>query len=87
VTLDRNVHPGTGSATDAAPTPTDQWFERLAKYIPAEALGIYLALEGIVRAQTSLSVNANRVWLGVTLLVAVIFGWFYLEHAWNVRAA
>ena len=43
-----------GSGGPEAPTPKkrDHWSERLLKYIPSEAIALYLALEGVIRSAT-----------------------------------
>jgi hypothetical protein len=77
-----------GDASDATVkehTAADRWAERLVKFIPAEVLGLYLALENIVRGQSGLSVNANRIWLTIVLIVSAVFGWVYLGRIWKVR--
>jgi hypothetical protein len=69
-------------AEPAAPTGVaipgpDTWYERLLKFIPAESVALYLALEGIVRTP-DLSPQAQQVWLAIVLALAVVFTWLYL---------
>jgi hypothetical protein len=67
-----------------APPPPDRWYERLLKYIPVESIGLYLAVEGIVKS-ASLSRNELRVYLGLTLLVTLLFTWLYLLRVAGVE--
>jgi hypothetical protein len=66
----------------AAPAP-DQWFEQLIKYIPAEAVSLYLALDGLVRS-IDMGAVERQVWLGAALLLSMILEWLYLKRVWRV---
>lgn len=76
------VEAGTARSANAGPT-ADTWYERLLKYIPAESVALYLALEGIVRTPT-LPERALQVWLAVVLAVCLLFTWLYLRRASEV---
>jgi hypothetical protein len=62
-----------------APPPPDRWYERLLKYIPVETIGLYLAVEGIIRS-ANLTAMELRVYLGLTLIVTLVFTWLYLRQ-------
>jgi hypothetical protein len=62
----------------ALPT-ADTWYERMLKYIPAESVALYLALEGIVRTP-ALTDRALQIWLALVLAVCVLFTWLYLRR-------
>lgn len=65
------------------PTP-DQWYEQLVKYIPGEAISLYLAVEGIIKS-AQMAGNELRFWLAFDLVICMIFAWAYLRKVWNVR--
>lgn len=64
-------------------TKSDQWFQRLAKYVPSEAIGLYLALAGLFTPDEA----ARHGLLLLTTLVAVsvIFNTIFLRRIWRVR--
>jgi len=66
--------------TDRKP---DSWYERILKFIPVEAVGMYLALDGLIRSATLDSI-AKRVWLSIALLVALLFTLVYLKRVAKV---
>lgn len=71
---------GSGAGIDVQP---DKWFERLAKYIPAEALGLYLTLAGLV---TKDDVEKwGVVILSSVLIVSLVFNTLFLRLLWKVR--
>ncbi len=72
---------GAGS-TPPARTP-DQWYEQLIKYIPAEALSLYLGLDGVIRS-ADMTASMRQIWLALALIVSMIFAYVYLERVWNV---
>jgi hypothetical protein len=81
----------TGVASGAAaeiPAP-DSWNERLLKYIPGEAVGLYLALDRAVHTVGALQAPAERTKLAICLAVAlaasVLFNVLYLRLVWRVR--
>lgn len=78
-----------GSKVKAA--KPDQWYEKLAKYIPAEALGLYIALDSFVRGSLERpGLGAEQrvelvSWLFVALAAAIAFNYAYMRRVWNVR--
>lgn len=70
------------------PAKPDSWNQRLLKYIPGEAVGLYIALDRAVRTSPSLQLGdthlALAAWLGAALLVAVTFNALYLWIIWKV---
>jgi hypothetical protein len=77
----------------------DSWYKRLMKYIPGEAVGLYVTLDRIAAAQTAAdstaisSSIANKPtydwvqigWLTAALLVAVVFNIIYLLRIWKLQ--
>jgi hypothetical protein len=61
----------------------DAWFERLAKYVPSEALGLYLALAGLV-TQTDVEKHGMELMI-VLLIVCLAFNTLFLRRLWKVR--
>ena len=84
--------PSAPPAVDAGPVPAvlveepkpDNWYKKLLKYTPAEAIAFYLALDGLCRSAVPDKVEL-RGYLGVTLLLSVIFSWMFLAKFWKVR--
>ncbi|WP_037077776.1 hypothetical protein [Rhizobium sp. CCGE 510] len=62
----------------------DQALARLVKFIPAEALSLYMALAGIA-ATAQPAENQALYWLTFLLFVTAIFNALYLYIIWNVR--
>jgi hypothetical protein len=73
---------GVGVSADKALQP-DEWYQRLMKYIPGEALSHYLTRDSLVRS-ASLQ-DKVAVWLGVVLAVAITFNLVYLVRVWRIR--
>lgn len=72
-------------AAGSVPVDTpDAWYERLVKYIPAEALSLYLGLDRGIRSS-----NLNRqsliTWLALALVLSVVFNGMYLRRIWKVQ--
>jgi hypothetical protein len=61
----------------------DRAIERLAKFIPAEALSLYMALAGIA-ASTTIEDVAKPYWLAGLLVVSIVFNVLYLRRFWRV---
>lgn len=60
----------------------DNYFGRLAKYIPGETIGLYLALEGLVRtAEDDAGVAA---WLWAVFAIGLVFTPLYLRYVAGV---
>jgi hypothetical protein len=55
-----------------AETKPDQWYDRLLKYIPVEAISLYLAVEGIMKS-ASLPRQQLRMYLLLMLLITIVF--------------
>jgi len=72
---------GGGLDADAKP---DAWFQRLAKYIPGEALGLYFGLAGLFGAN-DLPGARGTVILVVVLVVCLVFNTLYLRRLWRVK--
>ena len=71
-----------GAAPPPPPTP-DKWYEQLVKYIPGEAISLYLAIEGVIKS-AQMAGNELRFWLAFDLIICTIFAWAYLQRVWNV---
>jgi hypothetical protein len=76
----RDITLGGGIDTDVRP---DKWFERLAKFIPAEALSLYLALAGIIPEEHTKN-RQGLFWLCAVLGVCLLFNALYLSLIWKV---
>lgn len=73
---------------------TDAWYKRLLKYIPGEAAGFYLALDRAARSfglpdppVTSHDRQITELYLGLALMVGVLFNVLYLRLIWKVARA
>lgn len=79
-----------GAAAPPVPSP-DSWNQRLLKFIPGEAMGLYLALDRAIYTAGGLQApdkkNQLAFWLAVGLLVAAIFNVLYLKLIWRVARA
>ena len=67
--------------TDIRP---DDWLQRLAKYIPSEAIGLYLAIAGVIPRSDATGGN-GLWWLGAVLLVSLLFNTLFLRRIWQVQ--
>jgi len=72
-----------GAAQPPPPPTPDQWYEQLLKYIPGEAISLYLAIEGVIKS-AQMAGNELRFWLAFGLVICMIFGWAYLHKVWHV---
>jgi hypothetical protein len=63
-------------------TPDDR-FQKLLKFIPSESIGLYIGLDGIIRSAGTDS-SRLRLWLGILLVICVLFTWLYLRRFWHV---
>jgi hypothetical protein len=70
--------------TDDGYAVRDSHFEKLIKFIPSESVGLYLALDGLVRSAES-EINSQIVWLWIVLGISLIFTWLYLKRVWRVE--
>jgi uncharacterized membrane protein YhaH (DUF805 family) len=70
-----------------APPPQDHWQERLLKYIPGEAVGLYLFLDGIVKGALNDQTQQleKGLFLAFILVVSLVFNALYLKRFWHVR--
>lgn len=68
------------STDQVVPSP-DTWQQRLMKYIPGEAIGVYVALDRAVQGAAS----QKAIWLGAVLACAVLFNIIYLRRVWHVQ--
>jgi len=59
---------------------TDNYYNRLVKLIPAEAIAFYLALDGIASNMTN-----SDVLLWIIFLISIGATWFYIIKMTNVR--
>src|SRR5262245_17374140 len=62
----------------------DKWYEQLVKYIPAESLSLYLAIEGVIKS-AQFDSQEQRIWLGLALLISLVFTWVYLRRVWKIQ--
>ena len=85
-----------GSRASGAPPPPDpdSRSERLLKFIPGEAIGLYLFLESAIKAAATppessgsgiISANEKQILLWISLGVALVFNWLYLLRVWKVQ--
>ena len=76
------------SPTTEVPRP-DSWNQRLLKFIPGEAIGLYLALDRAVHSVGELQGDAQRFklafWLAVVLAISALFNVLYLRLVWRVQ--
>jgi len=64
-----------------APPPEDKYNERLLKYIPAEAITLYLTLMALLSTQADLP-----WWLGwAVFVVGIAATWYYLRFLLDVK--
>jgi hypothetical protein len=56
-------------------TPPDDYPDRLRKYIPAEAVGFWLAVSGIVQSAADDVPKAGLLWLLFVIGLVFTFGW------------
>lgn len=79
-----------GAASPPVPSP-DSWNQRLLKFIPGEAMGLYLAVDRAIYTAGGLQAadrkNLLAFWLAVGLLAAIIFNVLYLKLIWRVARA
>jgi hypothetical protein len=72
------------------PSP-DSWNQRLLKFIPGEAMGLYLAIDRAIYTagglQTADKKNLLALWLALGLLAAIVFNVLYLKLIWRVARA
>ena len=68
-----------GDATKQDPPAT-----KLAKYIPGEALSLYLALAGVA-AGAQLAEGSGPMWFAALIVLVVVFNILYLQRIWKVR--
>jgi len=65
-------------AGDSNREKSQEWAERVAKYVPAEVIAAYLALWGIVLSGTEADTDRRTILLGVIFGIGVIFTPLYL---------
>jgi len=72
-----------GVPTPPAPPSPDTWYQRLAKYIPAEALSLYLGLDRALQS-ANLGDQGLVISLGIALEITMLFNVLYLRRIWKV---
>ena len=72
-----------GVPTPPAPPSLDTWYQRLAKYIPAEALRLYLGLDRGLQS-ANIGNQGLVISLGVVLVITMLFNVLYLRRIWKV---
>ena len=72
-----------GVPTPPAPPSPDTWYQRLAKYIPAEPLSLYLGLDRGLQS-ANIGNQGLVISLGVVLVITMLFNVFYLRRIWKV---
>lgn len=77
---------GTSDGDNTRQQVADKPIERLAKFIPAEALSLYMALAGIASSSPA-SNFTNQIWLFSLIAICVIFNILYLKLIWRVERA
>lgn len=68
--------------TPPAPPSPDTWYQRLAKYIPAEALSLYLGLDRALQS-ANLGDQGLVISLGIALVITMLFNVLYLRRIWD----
>lgn len=76
--------PGSLTVIDPNQIKPDTWYERLLNYTPAEAIALYLGLDGIIRS-AALSESEVQFWLGAAVIVSLVFTWLFLQRVWKVE--
>jgi hypothetical protein len=71
------------SKSSAQPKP-DTWNDRIVKFIPVEAVGMYLALDGLIRSGNS-DPMSRRIMLAIALGVSLLFTVVYLKKIQKIR--
>ena len=61
------------------PRKADKWEDRLMKFIPLEAVGLYIGIDAALRSAQLQSVMERRIWFGLALVVTLVFTWVYLR--------
>jgi hypothetical protein len=64
-------------AARGVPTTADDYLSRLLKYVPIEMISAYLIVAGIVESAYSEQQRAQRIALGVLLVLGLVATWFY----------
>jgi len=64
----------------------DDWYQRILKYIPVEAITAYVALDKGTQILTKAGSNEQIRWLALALLVCVAFNVAYLIRTAKVRS-
>jgi hypothetical protein len=77
--------PMLGGAGDGEAKP-DEWYQRLAKFIPSEALSLYLAAAGAIPSGQMDHEN-KIIWLAIVVAFSVLFNVLYLKVLWKVQRA
>jgi|LakMenE01Jun11ns_1017448.scaffolds.fasta_scaffold9929177_2 hypothetical protein len=63
----------------------DDYTERLIKYIPSEAIALYLTLDPLVRPSLGSSATGNEGIHWLIFIACACLTWFYLYRVLNVR--
>src|SRR5262249_37690215 len=61
----------------------DPWYEKLLKYMPAEAIGLYVALLGVIHSSGA-QLPELRWYLAGALVISLVFEWLFLTLKWKV---
>ena len=72
-----------GVPTPPAPPSPDTWYQRLAKFMPAEALSLHLGLDRGLQS-ANIGNQGLVISLGVVLVITMLFNVFYLRRIWKV---
>jgi hypothetical protein len=79
-----------GGGLQPVPAP-DSWNQRLLKFIPGEAIGLYVAIDRAIYTAGSLQTAEKKgllaLWLAIGLLSVMIFNVLYLKLIWRVVRA
>lgn len=79
-----------GEGLPQVPAP-DSWNQRLLKFIPGEAMGLYLAIDRAIYTAGGLQGADKKgllaLWLAIGLLTALVFNVLYLKLIWRVGRA
>jgi hypothetical protein len=70
-----------GGELPAMPPSKDSWYRKLMKFIPGEAMGVYLGLDRAVQTVDS----GKALWLALVLVLAILFNIAYLKRIWQVE--
>ncbi|HEV2669474.1 MAG TPA: hypothetical protein VGU74_00115 [Gemmatimonadales bacterium] len=72
----RVVHPGAQAAAAALPIETDTYFDKVVKYIPADIVGAWVAVTGLIASASGIP-RQTTLWVafGIGLILTAAWTW------------